>query len=68
MDRLGQIVYSNGFKAGEVNGEVRGEARGESKLSRLIEALLSDNRLSDIAAAASDSEARKRLYQEFDIE
>ena len=40
---------------------------GEALFARLVNRLIADNRSDDIKLAASDVEARKRLYQEYGL-
>ena len=56
--------YNNGVD----DGKVKGRAEGENKLSTLFKALESAGRKDDAFKAASDSEYRQKLYEEFGIE
>ena len=51
-------TFVDGIKA-EAIGE------GEDKLGKLINLLMKSNRSEDVTKAATDKEARKKLYKEF---
>ena len=55
--------YNNGF----AEGEVKGRAEGENKLGALFRALEEAERKDDAFKAASDTEYRQKLYEEFGI-
>ena len=55
--------YNNGFAEGEVKGRVE----GENKLGALFRALEEAERKDDAFKAASDTEYRQKLYEEFGI-
>lgn len=44
-----------------------GREEGESRLGELVTVLISKGRATDIQRAASNKEARKKLYEEFNI-
>lgn len=45
----------------------KGEEKGEERLSELINRLVEDNRLSDIAKVTQDKQYRQKLYKEYHI-
>ena len=57
MCNLGVGIEEKGIKIGI--GE------GEDKLGKLINLLMQSNRSEDVTKAATDKEARKKLYKEF---
>ena len=68
--------YNNGYDDGVTKGEEKGRnegrsegrAEGENKLSTLFKALEKAGRKDDAFKAASDTEYRQKLYEEFGIE
>ena len=68
--------YNNGYDDGLTKGEEKGRnegrsegrAEGENKLSTLFKALEKAGRKDDAFKAASDTEYRQKLYEEFGIE
>ena len=59
---------SEGFRQIIAESEANGEAKGENKLSTLFKALENAGRKDDAFKAASDTEYRQKLYEEFGIE
>ena len=55
--------YNNGF----AEGEAKGRTEGENKLGALIDSLIDAGRNDEIKKAASDTEYRQKLYEEFGI-
>ena len=55
------------YNDGEVKGEKKGEKKGENKLGALFRALEEAERKDDAFKAASDTEYRQKLYEEFGI-
>ena len=51
-------TFVDGIKA-------EGIGEGEDKLGKLINLLMQSNRSEDVTKAATDKEARKKLYKEF---
>lgn len=58
---------AKGLAEGEAKGLAEGEAKGYDRLSRLAEALAEKGRQEELAAAVTDSDARARLFEEFEI-
>ncbi len=52
---------------GREEGRKEGREEGESRLGELVTVLIAKGRTSDIERAASNKEARKKLYEEFNI-
>lgn len=59
--------YGIGYAKGYAIGYVKGLAKGEKKFALLATKLLDDGRDSDVELVAKDEEARKRLYEEYNI-
>ena len=55
-------TFVDGIKA---EGIAEGIGEGEDKLGKLINLLMKSNRSEDVTKAATDKEARKKLYKEF---
>ncbi len=66
-----KIGMEKGMEKGRAEGMEKGRAegmeKGENKLGTLIDRLLRLGRSGDVARAATDSEYRQQLYQEFQI-
>lgn len=48
-------------------GRKEGEEQGEDRLGKLVSVLISKGRSEDVQRAATNKEARKRLYEEFNM-
>ena len=59
--------YNEGRDKGYNEGRDKGYKEGENRLGNLIMKLTSLGRMEDISKAASDSDYRQKLYQEFQI-
>ena len=70
-ERLENIGYEKGYAIGYAigyeKGYARGLAKGEKKFALLATKLFDDGRDSDVELVAKDEEARKRLYEEYNI-
>lgn len=58
---------AEGHAEGRAEGIVEGRAEGEAVFARLVEALVSEGRMEEVARAASDADARNALFEEFGI-
>jgi hypothetical protein len=48
-------------------GMTEGEAKGEDRLAKLINRLMSENRLDDVTKVTMDTDYRKELYAKYSI-
>lgn len=61
------MLEARGREIGEEIGEERGKGIGENRLARLIQELLKEQKIGDIALVSSDSRKRHELYQAYGI-
>lgn len=58
---------AEGKVEGIAEGKVEGKAEGEQKLANLVNVLITNGRLDDVARAANDKTYRDSLYKEFNM-
>ena len=56
-----------GEKRGEVRGLIRGEKSGAERAMKLVQILLSENRMEDVQHASHDDVYREKLFKEFKL-
>jgi flagellar biosynthesis/type III secretory pathway protein FliH len=54
-------------KEGRAEGMTEGEVKGEDRLAKLINQLMSENRLDDVTKVTMDTDYRKELYAKYNI-
>ena len=83
MCNLSEGIYERGIRYGERRGEKRGEKRGialgekrgmalgekngADRAMKLVQMLLSENRLEDVQHALNDDAYREKLFKEFKL-
>ena len=75
MCNLSEGIYERGIRSGERRGEKRGEARGiargekngAERAMKLVQVLLSENRMEDVKHASHDDVYREKLFKEFKL-
>ena len=60
-------IRTEGYNEGRDKGYNEGRDEGENRLGKLILKLSNLGRMEDVSRAASDSDFRQKLYQEFQI-
>ncbi|MDO4805368.1 MAG: hypothetical protein Q4A32_11175 [Lachnospiraceae bacterium] len=66
-DKYYDAGKTEGVAIGEAKGKAEGKAEGEQKLADLLNVLIANGRIEDIARVASDQEYRASLYKEYAI-
>ena len=67
QNKEGEITMCGLLDKYEARGIEKGVIKGENLLAKLMECLFRDNRMADARLVLTDAEARKRLYQEYNI-
>ena len=67
MCNLSEGIYERGIRYGEKHGMARGEKNGTERAMKLVQILLSENRLEDVQHALNDDAYREKLFKEFKL-
>lgn len=67
MTALGQMLMEDGIQKGIQQGIQQGIRTGETLFATLTRKLLHDGRLKDLESAATDEDARRRFYLEYEL-
>ena len=60
-------AFGRGRAEGRIEGRAEGRAEGENRFAHLVSQLMAENRIDDLARAATDLEFRSELFKELGI-